>query len=46
MATVERAITVEKEIKESSKHFIPKIKQIRLRAITLQGATSKIPILR
>ena len=46
LVIVERAITIKKEIKERRKHILPKMKQRRLRVIILQGATSKIPILR
>jgi len=45
LVIVGRAITIKKEIKERRKHILPKMKQRRLRTITLQGATSKIPIL-
>ena len=38
MAIVERALTLEKEIKERSKKIIAKIMQRRLRAITFQKA--------
>ena len=36
-AIIWRAITIEREIKERNIEIIPKIKQKRLRAITLQG---------
>ena len=39
-------IAIDNYIKERSKDFILKIKQIRLRAITLQGAIEKSLILR
>ena len=35
----------QKEIKEKSKEIIPKINQRQLRAITLQGAIEKSPLL-
>ena len=40
-----RAITIEIEIKERSKEIIPKMKQGRKRAITLQGPIEKSPII-
>ena len=40
-----RAITIERAIKNISKELIPKIKQRRLRAITLWGAIMKGSIL-
>ena len=42
---VERAITIERTIKKRSKDLIPKIKQIRSRAINVQGAIEKCLIL-
>ena len=37
-------MTIEREKKERSKEITPKIKERRLRAITLQGAIEKSPI--
>ena len=37
--------TIEKEIKERSQEIVAKMKQRRLRAVTLQGAIEKSPIL-
>ena len=45
MAIVERALTLEKEMKERSKKIIAKIMQRRLRAITFQKAKEYLPIL-
>ena len=43
--TIPIVITINREIKKRSKEFIPKIKQRRLRAITIQGVTKKSLIL-
>ena len=42
---VERAIPLERKIKKRSKENISKIKQSRLRPITLKGAIEKSPML-
>ena len=38
---VGRAITIERAIRKRSKEVIPKMKEIRLRVITLNGAIEK-----
>ena len=45
IALVGRAITIKIDLKEWSKEIIPKIKKISFRALTLQEAIEKYPIL-